>query len=68
MIRAAVLALTAAMLFCMWLDRPTPVKSVQVDYCMITYRAAAIDQRGDTHIIWTKGWGPCSQLDRYENA
>jgi len=66
MIRAVLLALTAAMLLCMWLDRPQPVKTVQVDYCVITYRAAARDQHGGLHIVWTKGWGPCSELDRYE--
>lgn len=67
MIRAVLLALTAAMLLCLWLDRPAPVKSVQVDYCVVSYRAAAKDQYGGVHIIWTKGWGPCSELDRYEN-
>jgi hypothetical protein len=67
MVRAIILALTAATLLCLWLDRPTPVKSVQVDYCVISYRALARDQFGLPHIIWTQGWGPCSQLDRYEN-
>jgi hypothetical protein len=67
MVRAIILALTAATLLCLWLDRPTPVKSVQVDYCVISYRALARDQFGFPHIIWTQGWGPCSQLDRYEN-
>jgi hypothetical protein len=66
MIRAAILAITAATLFCMWLDRPKPVISVQTQYCVITYRAAAKDQLGGVHIIWTKGWGLCSELDRYE--
>lgn len=67
MIRAAILAVTAAVLLGMWLDRPAPVKSVQVDYCVISYRAQAFDQFGIPHIIWTQGYGPCSQLDRYEN-
>jgi hypothetical protein len=67
MVRAVLLALTAATLLCLWLDRPTPVKSVQVDYCVISYRALARDQFGLPHIVWTQGWGPCSQLDRFEN-
>jgi hypothetical protein len=45
-----------------------PVKTVQVDYCWISYRAQAVDQYGLPHIVWTKGFGPCSQLDRYENT
>jgi hypothetical protein len=43
----------------------TPAKSA--DYCWISYRAQAVDQYGLPHIVWTKGFGPCSQLDRYEN-
>lgn len=68
MIRAILLALTAAMLLCMWLDRPQPVKPVQTDYCVISYRAIARDERGGRHIVWTKGWGLCTELDRYENT
>jgi len=48
---------------------PIPLRPlVQVDYCLISYRAQAVDQYGLPHIVWTKGFGPCSQLDRYENA
>lgn len=68
MIRAVILALTAATLICMWLDRPAPIKTIQVDYCWISYRAQAVDQYGLPHVVWTKGFGPCSQLDRYENT
>jgi hypothetical protein len=68
MTRVVILALTVAMLIGMWLDRPSPVKTVQVDYCWISYRAQAVDQYGLPHIVWTKGFGPCSQLDRYENT
>lgn len=45
-----------------------PVKTVQVDYCWISYRAKAVDQFGLPHIIWTSGFGRCSDLDRYENT
>ncbi|MFK4647236.1 hypothetical protein ABIF96_005810 [Bradyrhizobium ottawaense] len=67
MIRATILAVTGAILLCLWLDRPMPVKTVQVDYCMVSYRTQAFDQFGLPHIIWTQGYGPCSQLDRFEN-
>jgi hypothetical protein len=67
MIRVTILALTAAILLCLWLDRPTPVKSVQVDYCVISYRAQVFDRLGQPHTIWTKGYGLCSELDRYED-
>jgi hypothetical protein len=46
-----------------------PVKPlVKVDYCWISYRARATDQYGLPHIIWTNGFGRCSDLDRYENT
>ncbi len=35
MIRAVILSATLAALFCMWMDRPAPVKSVKVDYCKL---------------------------------
>jgi hypothetical protein len=66
-IRAAMIAFALAVLIYALIDQPKPVKSVQVDYCMISYRALARDQFGLPHIIWTQGWGPCSLLDRYEN-
>ena len=67
MIRILILAMTAATLTAMWLDRPQPVKTSHVDYCVISYRAKAVDHFGIPHIVWTNGWGLCSQLDRYEN-
>jgi len=67
MIRATILALTAAILLCLWLDRPAPVKSVHVDYCVISYRTKVVDIFGNPRVVWAKGYGPCSLLDRYEN-
>jgi len=68
MIRAALIAFALAVLVCAFIDQPKPVKTVQVDYCWISYRAKAVDQFGLPHIVWTSGFGPCSLLDRYENT
>ena len=68
MIRAILITFALSVLIYAYLDRPKPVKSVQVDYCMISYRALARDQFGLPHIVWTSGFGPCSLLDRYENT
>jgi len=65
--RGILVAFALAVLAYAFFDQPKPVKAVQVDYCMISYRALARGQFGLPHIIWTQGWGPCSQLDRYEN-
>jgi hypothetical protein len=67
MTRAIILALTAFALICLWLDQPKPIKSVQVDYCLVDMKVAAPDQFGVWHKFWAKGYGPCSDLDRYEN-
>lgn len=67
LIRSIILAATAVALVCLWLDRPAPVKAVQVDYCVIDYPAAARDAAGEWHYGWAHGYGPCSLLDRYEN-
>lgn len=66
MIRAVIVSATIAALIIGWLERPTPVKSVQVDYCVIDYKAAGKDQFGNWHTGWAKGYGPCTLLDRYE--
>ena len=68
MIKAMLIAFAVATLICAFIDQPIRPKPVQVDYCWIAYRAAAKDEFGGVHIIWTRGWGPCSQLDRYENT
>jgi len=68
MIRAVIVAATIAALMGIWRDQPTHVKPVQVDYCQITVRAATKTRKGKRHFFWGKTFGPCSQLDRYENA
>lgn len=67
-IKAILIAFSVATVICAFIDQPIKIKPVQTDYCWISYRAAARDQFGGIHIIWTKGWGLCSQLDRYEIA
>ena len=68
MIKAMLIAFAIATLICAFIDQPIKIKPVQVDYCVISYRAVARDQYGGAHIVWTKGWGLCSELDRYENT
>ena len=61
MTRAVIIAATAAILICMYLDRPQPVQAVEVKYC--------------AQPVWNR-WGVkigemfvlCSDLDRYEEA
>ena len=68
MIRAVILAATIAALCCLWQDRPKPIASVQVDYCVITYPAAGKDPvTGELMFGWTRGYGPCSLQDEYRN-
>lgn len=67
-IRAGILAVTICLIIFAVANQPRPVKSVQVDYCVITYKAAAKHPlTGETMFGWAKGYGPCSLLDRYEN-
>ncbi|WP_454626987.1 hypothetical protein [Bradyrhizobium cenepequi] len=67
MTRAIILAATAAAIIVGYLDRPKPVKAVSVPYCVIDIPFAAKDFRGNLHKGWGKGYGPCSQLDRFED-
>jgi hypothetical protein len=68
MTRALILVATITIFVCLLLDRPKPVKSAQVvPYCVITYPAAVKDAQGNWHKGWARGYGPCSQLDRFEN-
>ena len=46
---------------------PKPVKDNQVAYCLLTYKAARKDIFGQWETGWAKGYGPCKDLDRYEN-
>ncbi|SCB52741.1 hypothetical protein GA0061099_103914 [Bradyrhizobium yuanmingense] len=66
MIKAMLIAFAIATIVCAFIDQPIKIKPVQTDYCVISYRAAAKDELGGVHIVWTKGWGLCSELDRYE--
>jgi hypothetical protein len=61
--RSIILAAALAALFCLYRDRPKPVK----DYCVIDEHFAAKDELGRWRRFWGKGYGPCSRLDRYEN-
>lgn len=65
MIRAVILSATIAALFAMWRDRPAPVKSVQVDYCIITERRAIQLPTGEYLFGWLPGYGPCALQDIY---
>lgn len=65
MIRSVILSATIAALFVMWKERPTPVKSVQTDYCVIDYPAAAKDEFGVWHFGWGRGYGLCKLQDKY---
>lgn len=67
MIRATVLSVTAICVWFLWKDRPTPVKAVQVDYCVIDFKAAAKDPFGNWQSAWVQGYGMCSLQDKYFN-
>lgn len=60
--------LTATLLACIFLfaHQSAPVKVVNTPYCVITYKAAGYDQFGKLHLGWARGYGLCSELDRYE--
>jgi hypothetical protein len=68
MARAVIISATIAACFCLYLDRPTPVQPTQVDFCVIDFPAAAKDENGVWHKGWGRGYGPCSLMDRFENA
>lgn len=65
MIRAIVFSATIAALICLWLDRPTPSRLVQSDYCVITYKAAQKNELGEWETGWATGFGLCSLQDIY---
>ncbi len=68
MIRAIILAATAATLITMYLDRPKPVQAVEVKYCPIIEKTAAKDRLGRWQVFWAEKFGPCDLMDRYEWA
>ena len=68
MIRAVILAATMATLFCLWMDRPAPVKAVQVDYCLNDFRVARKHPlTGEWQYGWGKGYGLCSENDSFHD-
>lgn len=67
MIRAVILAATAAILAVMYRDQPKPVQTVEVKYCQqVGYRAAFKDDNGKWIKVWVNGWGLCKDMDRFE--
>lgn len=67
MIRDLILTVTILCIVYIAAHQPPPVKTVQVDYCVIEYKAAAKDRFGIWHEGWARGYGMCRYLDRYEN-
>lgn len=67
MIRAVIFSATIAALLCMYLDRPKPVKAVQVDYCVADKRVAGKDENGEWHFAWGKMYAPCDQQDIFRD-
>jgi hypothetical protein len=67
-VRCLILLLTILALVFHFSHQPAPVKVNHVAYCWIQYKAAIKDLLGHWHNGWAQGFGPCSQLDRYENA
>lgn len=54
-VRDLIIALTLSGLLLLFLDRPSPSRLVQTDYCVITKRVAAKDPiTGE----WMRGWAP----------
>ena len=66
-LRIVILLLTILALIRTGMDRLPASRLVQTDYCWVDFYGAAKDNAGELHRFWTQGWGPCSQLDRYEN-
>jgi hypothetical protein len=66
-IRDLILTLTLLAVIFVAAHQPAPVKTVQVDYCVITYRAAGKDESGQWHFGWARGYGPCYLQDIYRN-
>jgi hypothetical protein len=66
-IRDLVLTLTLVALIFLAAHQPTPVKTVQVDYCVVDKRVAGQDARGMWHFGWGKLYAPCSEQDIFRN-
>lgn len=65
--RSLVLLLTILALIYMAANRPQPVEVVEVRYCPVNYWTwMEVDGRRVRY--WHKMYGPCSDMDRYEDA
>lgn len=65
--RAVILALTAAALITWYFEQPVRIQA-ETKYCPISQRTAVRDRYGNVHIVWAQVFGPCSLMDRYEEA
>ncbi len=63
--RDAILTATILALIFIAAHWPQPVKSVEVPYCVVSYKAAGKDAAGEWHTGWAYGYGPCSLQDSY---
>jgi hypothetical protein len=67
--RCLVLLLTILALVYMAANQPKPVRAVEVKYCSdVIYWKWAEAEWGRKVKLWYLGWGPCSEMDRYEEA
>ena len=66
--RSLVLLLTILALIYMAANRPQPVEVVEVKYCPVMYWTWVEGADGRSVKLWHKMYGPCSDMDRYEDA
>lgn len=64
-VRDAILTVTILALIYIADNHPRPIKSAQVDYCVIEYKAAGKDLFGNVVTGWAKGYGPCKLQDKF---
>lgn len=66
-IRGGILAVTICLIIFAIDNQPRPVKSAEVAYCVVTYKAARKDLMGEYEFGWAKGYGPRSLQDIFRN-
>jgi len=66
--RDAILTFTLLACVHVFANLHIPKRADGAQYCVITYKAAGYDQNGQLIKGWARGYGLCSQLDRYEVA
>jgi hypothetical protein len=64
--RSLVLLLTILALIYMAANWPRPVEVVETKYCVIDFPAAYKDRDGKWVKVWGRGYGLCSEMDRFE--